>query len=369
MVRAFLIALDAAVLVITATLNWLMPSLTRRDVLFGVTVTPDARATPLGQSIIRRYRLQVLAVALLSALALVLLAVFAPDAWWLSGWTTLVVLVPVLIMALPYLAAHYASRALRAAPGEAGAAAPVGSAPVAELRPRHYGDYILLFWEALPLAVIAVTAAYLAIRYAAAPAIIPVHFDAAGNPNRYAPKTIGSYFSLVWTQLGLEVLLTALALLIVGSKALPGRAESNFRLWWLRYMYGMKVLTLAFLGTLAVLIASASQTGVAASIGVVMPLTLVYVMILLGSAIWIAVRTGQGGSRLGSPAETANDRMDDRYWKLGVFYVNSQDPSFLVERRFGVGWTINLGNRWSIVVLCGLLAIAVLVPLLTSVLS
>ena len=259
MVRAFLIALDAAVLLITATLNWLMPSLTRRDVLFGVTVTPDARAMPLGQSIIRRYRLQVLAVALLSALALVVLAIFAPDAWWLSGWTTLVVLVPVLIMAVPYLAAHYASRALGRPLGK-----PSLPRRVAQLQWRSFAratmrDYIPLFSEALPLAVIAVTAAYLAIRYAAAPAIIPVHFDAAGNPNRYAPKTIGSYFSLVWTQIGLEVLLTGLALLIVGSKALPGRAESNFRLWWLRYMYGMKVLTLAFLGTLAVLIASASQ--------------------------------------------------------------------------------------------------------------
>ena len=341
-----------------------MPSLTRRDVLFGVTVAPDARATPLGQSIIRRYRLQVLAVALLSAVALVLLAVFAPDDWWLSGWISLVVLVPVLVMAVPYLVAHYASRALQVAP-----AAPGGPAPVAELRRRHYSDYIPLFWEALPLAVIAATAAYLATRYAAAPAIIPVHFNAAGQPNRYAAKSIGSYFSLVWTQLALEVLLTGVALLIVGSKALPGRAESTFRRWWLRYLYGMKVLTLAFLGALAVLIASASQTGVGASIGAVLPLTLVYVVILLGGAIWLAIRTGQGGSKLGGPAETASDRMDDRYWKLGVFYVNPQDPSFLVERRFGVGWTINLGNGWSIVALCGLLAIVVLVPLLNAVLG
>src|SRR5215472_8645688 len=110
-----------------------MPSLTRRDVLFGVTVAPDARATPLGRSIIRAYRLQVLVVALLSALALALLAVFAPDAWWLSGWTSLVVLVPVLVMAVPYLLAHYASRALQATSQGAGAAAPDGAARLADL--------------------------------------------------------------------------------------------------------------------------------------------------------------------------------------------------------------------------------------------
>jgi uncharacterized membrane protein len=368
MLRTFLIAIDATVLVITATVNLLMPSLTRRDVLFGVTVTPDARSTRLGQATIRRYRLQVLGVAVVSALALALLAVSAPDAWWFGSWSSLLVLVPVLIMAVPYLVAHNASHALQAAAGEAGTAGSGGVAPVAELRPRHYGDYIPLFWEALPPAIIAATAAYLAIRYASAPVIIPVHFDAAGNPNRYAAKTIGSYFSLVWTQLALEVLLTGLALLIVGSKALPGQAESRFRQWWLRYLYGVKLLTLAYLGIVAVLIASAAETGSGTSMTIIAPLTLVFVVILLGGAVGIAVRTGQGGSRLGGPVETAIDRMDDRYWKLGVFYMNSQDPSLLVERRFGVGWTINLGNRWSIVTLCALLAIAVLGPLLSAVL-
>jgi len=89
-----------------------------------------------------------------------------------------------------------------------------------------------LIWEALPLAIIAATAAYLATSYAAAPAIIPMHFDIAGNPNQYAPKTIGSYFLVVWVQLGLEVLLTGMTMLVVGSKALPGPAENRFRRWW-----------------------------------------------------------------------------------------------------------------------------------------
>ncbi len=369
MLRAFPIALDAILLVVTVTLGWLMPSLTRRDLLFGVTVAPDARAQPAAQSIIRRYRIQLLGVAVLFALALALLALFAPDSWWANGVSSLLVLALVLVMAVPYLLAYYASRALRAAPQEGDAAAEAASEPVAELRPRHYGDYIPLFWEALPLAIIAVTATYLTISYAAAPAIIPVHFDAAGNPNSYAAKTIGSYFLLVWVQLGLMVLLTGLTLLLVGAKALPGRAESRFRRVWLRYLYGLKVLTLAFMGGLAVLTANAEQTGSDASIGAVLPVTLVYVVILIGGALALTLRTGQGGSRLGSPAETAVDRMDDRYWKLGGIYVNPHDPSLLVEKRFGVGWTLNFGNPWGVIAICGLLVVVVLAPILIVVLA
>jgi uncharacterized membrane protein len=367
MVRAFPIALDVIILAITATMSWLMPSLTRRDLLFGVTVPPNARALPAGRSIIRRYRIQVLAVALLFAVVLVLLAVLAPDAWWLSGWLSLVVLVPVLLMSVPYLLAYRASRALRVTPQEGDAVAGPASSPEADLRPRRYADYIPLVWEALPLAIIASTVTYLATSYAAAPAIIPVHFDIAGSPNAYAQKTIGSYFLLVWVQLGLEVLLTGMTLLIVGSKSLPGRAENRFRRLWLRYLFGMKVVTLAYLGVLAVLVAETAQTGSAAPIALVLPLTLVYVFILLLSAVVLAIRTGQGGSRLGSPAETAVDRIDDRYWKLGSIYVNPEDPSLFVEKRFGVGWTLNFGNRWGVIALCLLLAIAILLPVVRSI--
>jgi uncharacterized membrane protein len=226
MLRAFPLALDALLLVIMVTLGWLMPSLTRRDLLFGVTVAPDTRSQPAGQAIIRRYRWQLLGIAVVFALGLALLAVFAPDAWWTNGWSSLGVLVLVLVLFVPYLMAYFASTALRVAPQEGGVVAEAAE-PTAELRPRHYGDYVPLFWEALPLAIIAATATYLAISYAAAPAVIPIHFDAAGNPNGYANKSIGSFFVLVWVQLGLEVLLTGMALLIVSSKALPGRAESR----------------------------------------------------------------------------------------------------------------------------------------------
>ncbi|HLY31787.1 MAG TPA: DUF5808 domain-containing protein [Ktedonobacterales bacterium] len=36
----------------------------------------------------------------------------------------------------------------------------------------------------------------------------------------------------------------------------------------------------------------------------------------------------------------------------------------MVEKRFGVGWTINFGNRWSVLTLSGLLAAIVLILIL-----
>ena len=35
---------------------------------------------------------------------------------------------------------------------------------------------------------------------------------------------------------------------------------------------------------------------------------------------------------------------DDRSWKLGVFYYNSEDPHVLVRKRMGIGWTLNMAR-------------------------
>ena len=37
-------------------------------------------------------------------------------------------------------------------------------------------------------------------------------------------------------------------------------------------------------------------------------------------------------------------RDDDRYWYGGFFYNNPDDPAVFVPRRYGLGWTVNLGH-------------------------
>jgi uncharacterized membrane protein len=62
------------------------------------------------------------------------------------------------------------------------------------------------------------------------------------------------------------------------------------------------------------------------------------------------VRVGQGGTRIRAAALATADGAgntnwdDDQYWKLGMFYFNRNDPAFIVEQRFGIGWTANLAN-------------------------
>lgn len=61
------------------------------------------------------------------------------------------------------------------------------------------------------------------------------------------------------------------------------------------------------------------------------------------------------------------DRGDDRYWLAGVFYNNPDDPDPIVPRRFGWGWTINLGHPFGkvvILIMLGLVLLPVAIGLL-----
>ena len=51
-------------------------------------------------------------------------------------------------------------------------------------------------------------------------------------------------------------------------------------------------------------------------------------------------------------APLTNGLADNSYWRLGIFYVNREDPSILVEERFGIGYTTNWGN-WKAVAIFG----------------
>jgi uncharacterized membrane protein len=71
---------------------------------------------------------------------------------------------------------------------------------------------------------------------------------------------------------------------------------------------------------------------------------------------------GQGGTRIPeyrpalSGAPPAGDGTLDSHWKLGMIYFNRSDPALVVEKRFGIGWTLNIGHPVSWILLAILLA-------------
>jgi hypothetical protein len=68
--------------------------------------------------------------------------------------------------------------------------------------------------------------------------------------------------------------------------------------------------------------------------------------------------------------DACEDRAEDSppagRWRAGIFYLNREDPSIFVQKRFGTGYTLNFGQPMAWLLLVVLL-IVILVPLLVSV--
>ncbi|GEM_PF-5174587 len=65
--------------------------------------------------------------------------------------------------------------------------------------------------------------------------------------------------------------------------------------------------------------------------------------------IGIAVIALAGGLLLNSIIiADAQPSLADTHWKMGIFYINKDDPAILVPKRFGLGFTPNLANSKAI---------------------
>lgn len=55
------------------------------------------------------------------------------------------------------------------------------------------------------------------------------------------------------------------------------------------------------------------------------------------------------------------DRTADEHWRWGLFYFNPNDPALLVEKRMGLGYTLNFGNPRAWLMLIALVGVPLVV--------
>jgi len=327
----------------------MFPRIARRGLLFGVYVGEEAAQGSEAQGLKSRWTRVVLTWTALA---------FAAQ-WAVTAWSGPLAAYAAALLVLSggylleYVRSHRAARGLAAATTPPVAVAYVTPSPA----PRPVLAYAAL--------AVCVGAALLAMGYTAVhvgdmPERIPLHFNAAGQPDAYGPRTLASVWFLPVMTLVMGTMLSLVALLVASAKRAVRRdddgvslaAQERFRAALSGFLALVALLTTAMLammsvGTVQVAIGVASRlpslVGVAA---------ILMVGVAVGGAAFLALRFGQGGSRLEAGASAApltNGLADNRYWVMGMFYVNRDDPSFFVEHRFGLGYTINFGNRKAVV--------------------
>lgn len=203
------------------------------------------------------------------------------------------------------------------------------------------------------------------------PEMIPLNYDLFGEVTKTAPKSYRSVLILPVTQFFMTAIFLFCNIMIAKAKQQISAANPKqstiqnvtFRRRWSAFIIIM--------GTAFIFMFTLIQLSIIFPIHqqIIMIVSLVITFGSILGAIILSITTGQGGSRV-KTGKSENgeviDRDDDRYWKLGQFYFNKNDPSIFLEKRFGVGWTINCAHPLSWVIIIGIILLAVGIPMLLT---
>lgn len=271
----------------------------------------------------------------------------------LGIYSTIGILLILVVASSTYLVIHKKVQAWkRQLPKESGSSQEI----VVDLNSRKNGllipNAIIVFSN---LIIIGGTALITWLNYQRIPAVFPIHWGMNFEPDRFATKSVKTVFGL----LGIQLIMTLIFVISNYSvkKAKQALDPKNpsisnlknrlFRQAWSRFSLLVSILTQLLLSALQFATVLFSKVPIKWFIY----LTICYTLFVLGYTVVLSLKYGQGGERLKihdipeEKTKSARRYNEDRYWKLGIFYYNSDDPSIWIEKKFGIGITINFA-RW-----------------------
>jgi len=307
--RVLSLAIAMLTQIVVALAMLAIPHITPRDLLFGVLVPEGFRSTEAGRGALRSYRFWVAIPAALSLLGTVILPV--PQFFVTAVLATAVVGIAAFVTL---------NRKLK----------PFAIQPVL-VRQTTLGPPQPLPWFTwlgiLPLLLLACAAMYLHSHWDQIPARYPVHFGFDGTPNRWADHTVRGVYGPLFIGGGLTVWLFGLAL----AGWFGSRRSEPMRKPMVIVMLTVELMIALLFGTLSLkltgLIAIPTAVMVLGPLALLIP-ALAYVM--------------HESNKPRDPDPTPNE-----CWRGGIIYYNPNDAALFVQRRDGMGFTVNMAHRWS----------------------
>jgi uncharacterized membrane protein len=331
---------------IGAMFFWL-PRLSHRELFFAVTVRADFPEGEEGRSILRAYGGRVV---------LVTLAVAALAIW---GVATARLWAPFLALFLQIAGCYWAF--LGARKGALRHAVAPSAVREARLEPRKMGVPGGWLVQFAPFLILGAAAAVLDESWQRIPARFPVHWGIDGQANGWSVRTTAGVYGPLLLGAGFVALLILLTWAIVrwtrhlharGAAAAVELARERRYLLVLVATEYVVALSTAWAALLPLRARPESTPSATVPLGLLAGLLIVMLVLLM------LHRPQEPMPAEGEP--TVGDGTEDRYWIGGVIYVNPNDPALFVERRFGIGYTLNLGNKLSWLIMAPLLFLALL---------
>ncbi|MFF2483261.1 DUF1648 domain-containing protein [Paenibacillus sp. NPDC058071] len=223
-------------------------------------------------------------------------------------------------------------------------------------------------WFLIHIAIAAATAVYLYTIYDSIPDRFATHYDFQGKADAFSNKSWLTVFEIPMIQLAMIAVfwlvnwLTAVTKQQADPKA-PKKSLANsikFRKLTSLFLIALSLPIIGFLS--AIIIASVTEGG-DAIIPVITMTFLVLLVVGIAAIITMSIRVKKEVYQ----EETTITPIDrDEYWKLGSIYYNKSDPALFVEKRHGIGFTVNAARPLGMALMTLPLIIIIIVVVIVS---
>lgn len=195
---------------------------------------------------------------------------------------------------------------------------------------------------AIPLVITLLVCIYTASKYNSMPDIIPTHWGISGEPDAYSQKSFSTVFGVIFMSIlaGLIIYFSSILSLKARAKLNTDNVNESKKLH-LDYLNKMSITFLLLNLSIALLF-------IESLIAMVNSSNLNLFTMIFATTLLIVSSIYQVYLYYKSPSKSKNavysiDDNDDN-WLFGSIYNNPNDPSLFVQKRFGVGWTVNIGT-------------------------
>ncbi|MFI8575589.1 DUF1648 domain-containing protein [Rossellomorea aquimaris] len=244
---------------------------------------------------------------------------------------------------------------------------------VSELNLRTKDEMLPWIVYVIPMVITAGLMVFTLVNYNSLPDQIPTHWGPDGKPDAFTTKSYLSALTLPLVLLVMNAMFLGINELTRNSgiklsagnikasrvRQLRLRKYTSWLLFFISILISMLFTFLQF--------TTLYENSVSDLLIITMPLAF-SALVLIGTVL-MAIKVGKKDSDLDvevideGTGEVINAD-DDQYWKGGLFYFNPEDPSIFVEKRFGVGWTLNFARPLGYLILVGPLLVIVIITLI-----
>ncbi|KOY13775.1 DUF1648 domain-containing protein [Paenibacillus xylanivorans] len=228
------------------------------------------------------------------------------------------------------------------------------------------------YWFLIHIAIIVAIAIISILNYKSLPNVIPIKYDLQGNVTSSVPKTYLSVLAINLVQLGIIALMMLVNWSIKTSKQqLTTSDPAQFAAKNIQFRRKWSLFTMIAGLLLTILFAFIQMNMFVLNLVLLTGISFIIPVVIVIGAVWLSLTGRQGGGKIRNHQEDRERSMeqpvnDDDNWKLGFIYFNANDPSFTVEKRYGIGWTINFARPLSWVLLLFIIAIVVISRVLSQ---